>query len=354
MTPPKPSPSDSFDPNSVAIAGNQIFGLPFPEADSRVVLLPVPWDVTVSYGGGTQNGPDAIRDASLQVDLYDPDHSEGWRKGIVMRETPADWHSRSTALRAKATRYIDFLQNGGTLAQSKEMQGVVAEITTAGEELRRWVADTTTPLLAAGKLVGLVGGDHSTPLGFFDAIAKQYSSFGILQIDAHCDLREAYEGFRYSHASIMWNALQIPQLKKLVQVGIRDCCEAEVSLIRGSEGRVQTFFDTDLKHHLYGGASWKQLCDNILRTLPREVYVSFDIDGLDPKLCPHTGTPVPGGLEFEQAVFLLREVVRSGRRIIGFDLNEVSPGETEWDANVGARLLYKLCLFMMLSQEKDS
>jgi agmatinase len=88
---------------------------------------------------------------------------------------------------------------------------------------------------------------------------------------------------------------------------------------------------------------WKKITEEIIEHLPGEVYISFDIDGLDPVLCPSTGTPVPGGLSFNEALHIIKTIVTSGRRIIGFDLNEVAPGETEWDANVGARLLYKLC-----------
>jgi agmatinase len=193
------------------------------------------------------------------------------------------------------------------------------------------------------KIVGLVGGDHSTPLGFMEALAERYSDFGILQFDAHCDLREAYEGFEYSHASIMYNALKIPQVKKLVQVGIRDWCEAENEIINNSKGRVKTFFDYVMKRKMYEGESWRGICSEIISHLPRHIYISFDIDGLDPKLCPNTGTPVPGGLEFEQAVYLISQVAASGKKIIGFDLNEVAPGDSEWNGNVGARLLYKMC-----------
>ncbi|MBA4077191.1 MAG: agmatinase, partial [Cyanobacteria bacterium PR.023] len=171
----------------------------------------------------------------------------------------------------------------------------------------------------------------------------RHDSFGILHIDAHADLRDAYEGFTYSHASIMFNAIKEPTLTKLVQVGIRDYCEMESDLVASSDGRIVSFYDRDIKTKMFEGMSWMHICQEIVSQLPDEVYVSFDIDGLDPKLCPNTGTPVPGGLEYEQALYLVRMVAESGRVIIGFDVNEVAPGdEDEWDANVGARLLYRL------------
>jgi agmatinase len=115
---------------------------------------------------------------------------------------------------------------------------------------------------------------------------------------------------------------------------------------------VAIFYDSFLKEGMNDGKSWKKQCKKIVAQLPQKVYISFDIDGLDPKLCPGTGTPVPGGLEFDQAVYLLKALVRSGREIIGFDLVEVAPGESEWNGNVGARLLYKLCNWMAVSQKK--
>src|SRR5690606_2133030 len=118
----------------------------------------------------------------------------------------------------------------------------------------------------------------------------------VLQIDAHADLRRAYEGFQYSHASIMYNILEeIPAVTKLVQVGIRDYCDEEFEAITKSQGRIVTFFDRDLKAGAYQGKTWDQQTDEIIRELPERIYISFDIDGLDPKLCPNTGTPVPGG-----------------------------------------------------------
>ncbi|WP_311136295.1 arginase family protein [Hymenobacter cellulosivorans] len=110
------------------------------------------------------------------------------------------------------------------------------------------------------------------------------------------------------------------------------------------------FHNRFLSNEKFAKKSWKKVCGKIIAQLPPKVYLSFDIDGLDPKLCPGTGTPVPGGLEFEEALYLIRAVVESGREIIGCDLNEVAPGDTEWNAIVGARLLFQMAHWMGVSQ----
>jgi agmatinase len=218
------------------------------------------------------------------------------------------------------------------------------EINEGSEFLNNWVFERTKELMDSGKLVALLGGDHSTPLGYFKAIADRHGEFGILQIDAHCDLRKAYEGFNYSHASIMYNALEeIPQLTKIVQVGIRDYCEEEVDYINTHKNRVVAYFDKDIKERQYEGETWKTIVDEMIAQLPAKVYISFDIDGLDPKLCPHTGTPVQGGFETEQVFYLFKKLLQSGRKFVGFDLNEVGVSHDEWDENVGARCLFKMC-----------
>ena len=142
----------------------------------------------------------------------------------------------------------------------------------------------------------------------------------------------------------MYNALhEAPGVGALVQVGIRDFCDEELEVARADE-RVVQFTDYELAAAQFEGETWRTVCDRIVAALPRQVYVSFDIDGLSPDNCPHTGTPVPGGLSFRAAVYLLAAVVESGREIVGFDLCEVGPSrDGEWDANVGARVLYKLC-----------
>jgi len=336
----------SFDPNGPGQIDQNIFGLPFTAEEADIVILPVPWEVTVSYGGGTQNGPDAIMEASLQVDLYDMDSPEAWKAGIHMLPPNENIRSMSIKARQKAEVYIDALANG---ARPEEYEELISEINGTCANMIDFVETETGKLLDQGKVTALLGGDHSTPLGFIKALSKRHSSFGILQIDAHMDLRIAYEGFMYSHASIMYNALKLPQISKLVQVGIRDYCEEEIDVMNGEGNRVKTYFDHQLKSEQFEGKLWSQQVDEIIAQLPDKVYLSFDIDGLDPTLCPNTGTPVAGGLSYAQAVYLMQKLAFSNKKIIGFDLNEVSPGENDWDANVGARLLFKQCVCAAIS-----
>jgi agmatinase len=339
-----------FDPNSAGNPNLNIFGLPFSEVDARLVILPVPWEVTVSYGVGTARAPEHIFAASMQVDLYDPDVPEGWKQGFYMREIDKKILLKSDYLRKEAELYIDYISKGEAVEANQFMTKTLKDVNEGGVFLNNWVYEQTKSLLAKEKLVGLLGGDHSTPLGFFKAIAEKHGSFGILQIDAHCDLRNAYEGFVYSHASIMYNALkEIPQLERLVQVGVRDYSEGEWEYIFNSNFRVITYFDRELKERTYEGQSWKQVAEEIISKLPDKVFISFDVDGLDPKLCPNTGTPVQGGLETEQVFYIFNKLVKSGRKIIGFDLNETGVGEIEWDANVSARILFKLCNLLVAS-----
>lgn len=338
-----------FDPNSVGLKTNNIFGLPFTEEEAALVLVPVPWEVTVSYRAGTAEGPAGIFNSSLQVDLYDPDVTDGWKKGFYMQPVNEEMHSLSNTLRHTAEQIIASMAEGDeetALGLAHEQKAINTQCTQLIEQVRA----TTGDLMRRGKKVGLVGGDHSTPLGYIKALADIHNDFGILQIDAHADLRHAYEGFTYSHASIMYNVLkEVPQVSKLVQVGIRDYCDEELQVIQESNGRVATFFDKNIKERQYEGDTWKQICQDIANALPQKVYISFDIDGLDPKLCPNTGTPVPGGFEMEQIFYLFKLLHASGREWIGFDLNEVSTGgeEETIDSITGARVLYKMCNYMV-------
>jgi agmatinase len=337
-----------FDVNAVGNPNNNLFSLPFPEEDAQLVIVPVPWEVTVSYTAGTARAPEHILNASLQVDLFDPDYKDEWRKGFYLRPSDKKVLMKSDYLRKEAELYINYIAQGEIVADNKFMCKTLKEINEGSNFLNNWVYEQTKDLLDKGKLVGLLGGDHSAPLGFYKAIAEKYNDFGILHIDAHCDLRKCYEGFKYSHASVMYNALEeIPQLKKLVQVGVRDFCDEEFNYMVGSGERVLTYFDKDIKERQYEGQTWKTIASEIVDHLPQNVYISFDIDGLDPKLCPHTGTPVQGGFETEQIFYLFKKVLQSGRKLIGFDLVEVGVSRNEWDENVGARCLFKLCNMMV-------
>jgi agmatinase len=340
----------NYDPNSVSNPNNNIFGLPTTEEDARLIILPVPWEVTVSYGSGTARAPEAILRSSLQVDLFDPEVPEGWKAGYYMRQPDRKVLMKSDYLRKEAELYIDYISRGDDVDANQFMTKTMKDVNEGGIYLNNWVYEQTKVLLNNGKLVGILGGDHSIALGYFKAIAEKHGDFGILQIDAHCDLREAYEGFNYSHASIMYNALkEIPQLEKLVQVGVRDYSQVELDYIRNSQSRVITYFDKDIKIRQFEGDTWKNIAEEIVSRLPEKVYISFDIDGLDRKLCPHTGTPVPGGFETSEVFYIFRKVLDSGRKIIGFDLSEVGISDTDWNSNVGARVLFKLCNLMMAS-----
>lgn len=339
-----------FDPNSVGNPDNNIFGLPTTEDDSRLIIIPVPWEVTVSYSAGTARAPDHIFKASLQVDLFDPEMKDIWKQGFYMRLPDKKILTKSDFLRKEAELYINYISHEEVVSANKFMCKTLRDINEGSVFLNNWVYEQTKELLSQGKLVALLGGDHSTPFGYFKAIAENYAQFGILQIDAHMDMRKAYEGFNYSHASIMYNALEeIPEIVKLVQVGIRDYCEEEFDYMCASKGRVISYFDKDLKERQYEGETWKSIVDDIVQQLPQHVFISFDIDGLNPKLCPHTGTPVQGGFETSEVFYLFKRVMQSGRKIIGFDLNEVGVSHDEWDENVGARTLYKLCTLLTAS-----
>lgn len=334
----------SFDPSQPGLADATIFGLPFSADQSEIIIIPVPWEVTVSYGAGASEGPEAVLDASFQVDLHHQDFPELWKLGMYLAEIPEAWKSNSEKYKALAQPIIEALEDGQDVAQIPELVTSLNEINAVCRNLHTEVKETVLHWMNQGKKVVLLGGDHSTPLGYYEALATKHSDFGLLHLDAHMDLRIAYEGFTYSHASIMYNALQIPQISKIVQVGIRDFCVQEVEVVQQQNGRVVVHTDADLKQETFEGKTWHSQCEAIIHALPQKVCISFDIDGMYPWYCPNTGTPVPGGFSFEQATYLFHLLAKSGKEIIGFDLVEVAPGESDdWDGNVGARMLFHMC-----------
>jgi agmatinase len=322
--------SAAFDPNAAARPESGIFGLDCSAAEAAVHLLPVPFDGTASYRRGTARAPHAILAASHQVDLFDLVTGRPYEAGIWM----AGVHK---------------------IAQLDELQPERERVEMAQELLNAWLQEQSSVALEQGKLVGVLGGEHSVPFGSIQAHAGRYPGIGLLHFDAHADLREAYEGFTWSHASILRNVLErIPSIGPIVQVGLRDLCEEEHALIRSSRGKIHTVFDHEWAAERLSGRPLAGLVRRAIEPLPSEVYVTFDVDGLDPSLCPNTGTPVPGGLRWDEAMLWLDELVRSGRSIVGFDLCEVAPAPGSsgegWDEIVGARLLYRLIGFALMSR----
>ena len=337
----------SFDPNVAGDEGSGIFGLPCDPDTAGVILVPVPFDATTSYRPGTAGGPEAILRASRQVDLYDVETGDAWKAGIAMLEEADEIRAWNRQARPAAETVM---RSSGS---PDEIAAARARVNDICDRVNQRVQTEVDARLDAGKLVGTVGGDHGCVYGAISAHARRYPGLGILHVDAHADLRRAYDGFEWSHASIMENVIRRESgVAKLVQVGVRDLCAEELKLIEASAGRIVTHFDTDLVRERFEGGRWSVQVARIIEPLPGEVYVSFDIDGLDPVLCPNTGTPVPGGLSFHQASYLLGALARSGRRIVGFDLVEVAPGNAgdEWDGNVGARVLYKIIGWALVSR----
>ena len=339
----------AFDPAAPA-RGDGIYGLPHGPDEARIVLIPVPWEPTTSYGRGTARGPASILHASRQIDLFDGQTGRPYEAGLVMLPIDPDiarWNAEACA----ASEPV--IAAGGDVTGDPDLEARLARVNELSGLLNDRVNAIARGWIAQGKIVGVIGGDHSVPFGAIAAYADRFPGLGVLHLDAHADLRDAYEGFTDSHASIMFNvAYRLPKVARVVQIGIRDFSEEEHAFIRGSGGRIVTLFDHEIARKSFEGEPFGKIVRAAIEELPEHVYLSFDIDGLDPALCPHTGTPVPGGLSFQQAAALVAYVQESGRTIVGFDLCEVAPGPEgeEWNGNVGARLLYKMIGFTLLSQ----
>ncbi|MBS1958061.1 MAG: agmatinase family protein [Bdellovibrionales bacterium] len=353
--------SKKVDPNAAADPNSGIFGLPYSFEESKLVYIPVPWEATTSYGGGTVYGPEAILAASLQMDLFDLDVVKPYEQGLHAIDIDQTLASLNTEAK-KLAEPIKEVQ--GNLDGHQQLRKNLDQVNRASEQINQWVKTQTLKVLGAGKIPGLIGGDHSVPFGAFQAAAETQGNYGILHFDAHSDTRDAYMGFTHSHASIMNNATsRIPQIKKIVQVGIRDFCEDEVEFTKAQGNRFEVFYDLQVQTQKQKGVPFLEIAEKIIKNLPDKVWISFDIDGLDPRYCPHTGTPVPGGLDFNEAVTIIRLLAKSRRKIIGFDVVEVAPpldvdgnpaeriqAYDEWDANVGMRLIYKISALALASQ----
>jgi len=329
---------DSFDPDAPGVGQYGLFGIPIPKELAQVVVIPVAWDVTTSYRPGTARAPRQVLEASWQVDLAHECYPHAWQRGIALSGDVSDWEVDSIRLRQKADHVIAHHERGGS-PDDADIAAFIRDINEGCEQMVQGVRALSHEWIQQNRLVGVLGGDHSTPLGLLQALDAVHDSFGILHIDAHLDLRDRYEGFLYSHASIMWHARQLPSVTQMVHVGIRDAGQSEWDLA-AQDPRHAVWGAYAIMAQRFEGATWSEQVARILSTLPQKVYVSIDCDGLDIAYSSHTGTPVPGGLHHMELLYLLRSLASSGRELVGFDV--VEAGDHPLDAGIAARLLYEL------------
>lgn len=307
-----------------------IFGFDLTEEEASLVLIPVPWDATASYKQGTAKAPEAIREASYQIDHHDLAFDRPYAQGIKLLD---------------ADQRIEGLNH---IAHELKKHESPEKLNPLSAQVNELVEEKSREILEKNKIPAVIGGEHSCPYGLIKALSKAHEDFGILHVDAHFDLRKAFEGYEHSHASIMHNVLRdISEVTKIVSFGIRDFClqEHQDSEQLVKEGRALVFYDRDIYRQKLLENGFASLVQQAIKALPEKVYISFDIDGLETQFCPSTGTPVPGGLHYNEAIYLIEEVALSGKTIIGFDLCEVAPDKSknQWDENVAMRVLYKLC-----------
>ena len=266
---------------------------------AAAVILPVPYDGTVSYRSGARDGPQAIIEASRYLELYEPD----------LGLEPAQWGIATLP------------------ALEPDVSGPEANIARVEEVVGR--------LADAGKLPVMLGGEHSLTIGAVRALAQRHPGLSVLQLDAHADMRDSYQGSRYSHACVMRRVRETVGDSNVVQAGIRSISSEEMQHIRdaGVSGV-----------HLYTPGQYKDpaAIEELLAGLGETVYVTVDLDGLDPSIMPAVGTPEPGGLSWQETLGILQAVARRSS-IIGFDIMELAPNEGPTHAAfTAARLTYKL------------
>lgn len=260
---------------------------------SKIVVMPIPFEYSTSFQQGTEFGPQAIIEASRNLELYDIEtDSETYRLGIHTAEP---------------------LKKGGRETVFEEIEKKVKEY------------------LRAKKFVAALGGEHSISYPLIKAHAEFFPGMSILQIDAHSDLRDVYEGNRYSHACVMARVQDLSRVGKIVSVGIRSMCSEE----KGRMSKTEVFFAHDLDESLL----W---INDVVEMLDNNVYITFDIDAFDCSIMPSTGTPEPGGMNWKDATRLLKSVAKN-KNIVGCDLVELLP-MTNLKAPdfLAAKLLYTL------------
>jgi len=281
--------------------------------NAAVIVLPIPYEATVSYSGGTKNGPRAIINASMQVELYDREFK---------REYGAEYGVHTLPPLAVNLQSPEVMVQG--------IESAVGELAATYPE----------------KLIFVLGGEHSITSGVAKGVATALEAQRplLVQLDAHSDLRDKYEGSRYSHASISRRLLEAGW--EIVQVGIRSVCQEEVDVITENDESITVFFADEL----HADPQWKSTLAQRVRG--RDVFLTIDIDGLDPSLVPATGTPEPDGLTWQEAVSAIRIVTQYAGRILGADCVELAPIPGHHASEfITAKLIYKTMNLIMKGRE---
>ena len=264
--------------------------------DSAFVIVPVPYDQTSTWIKGSEKGPEAILEASVNLEFYDIETStQAHLKGIF---------------------------TAGPVVSSGTPESLVNA-----------VYDRIMTLLKEGKYPVIIGGNHTVTVGSVSAFADYYDKLSVLQLDAHADLREEYEGSRYNHACVM---ARVREKADIVQVGIRSMSAGEVPVA----DRERLFF----AHNLYND---KSLYRKALERLTENVYITIDLDVFDPSLIPSTGTPEPGGPDYFELMHFLAEVIRE-KNVVGFDVVELCPSpDNKVPDFVAAKIIYQLLSYVV-------
>lgn len=324
--------------------GGCYFGDMTSPADSDVVIISAPWSVTSDFGRGATYTPDAIIDVSLGKELYDVTTGFSIAGRISTAEIDYNIQENSEQLGRDAERII----RSGGIGVGDYIAHKIAKVNEGFAAMHKSIYKQAKYWTSQGKRVAIVGGDHSVALGAVKALAECNEGLGVLFIDAHADFSREDNIFNFSHRSIACDIVEaVPSVAKLVQVGVRDVDIAEAEALR-SNVKVDTFFAERLMARRFEGVSWGELCREVVEKLPQKVYVSLDIDALKIEFCNNTNAPTPGGMTFDEVVYLVNCVVASGREIVGFDISEVVTSlDDRMDAIVGARLLAKLSVAML-------
>ncbi len=345
-----------FDPNTITPDNGCYFGIPLAPEDAALVLLSAPWDATASLRSGSSYAPDAIIEASRYVDFYEPLAPNSWLKGIATAPIDYSIQDLSHRLRPDAERVIKLHDElGMSVLDNLMYERRLRRVNEGSVEINNNIYSQASHWFDKGKIVGLVGGDQSVTYGMVKAVGCKYDGVGLVHIDSRCDMHEAYQGFDFSHASTMYNILRdVPQVKKFVSVGVQEFSPIEWERAT-SDSRVKMFTAQDMWREQFEGTTWAKIVNDIINELPENVYLALDIDGLTGECSPNKSRIMTGGMSFHQVVYLMDRIIASGRRIVGFDITEVSPNmDNKADMRLVARLLFKMCSIALKSVDNNN